>query len=244
MDMSIWGTEEIDMLRTDYSWCGVSSMMPNKCIPGTLFERARFEAGYVVGQMMQAATLIKGEPHGDMLPMLEPPKIACHAMAHAQAAIGGYLGGMFRNILPQKEKMLVYVREGFSCSSEVAAYMVEVLSFGLRRAHRIVATMVRFARERRLKAYECTGELLDEAAEFAEEKKPAIDTATLRRLLDPEYFIQSHCQRGGTAPQEAQRMLADRKAEALRMRQRLGDRKAGIQEAQRRLTSSLEAILE
>jgi argininosuccinate lyase len=243
MDMNIWGMEEIDMLKTDYSWCGVSSMMPNKCIPGSLFERARIEAGYVIGQMMQAATLIKGEPHGDMLPMLEPPKIACHAMAHAVSAIG-YMRGLLKNIVPQKAKMLAYVREGFSCSSEVAAYMVKELDYGPRRAHRIVATMVRFARERNLKAFECTSELLDEAAVFAEEEKPAIDTPTLRRLLDPEHFIQTHCHRGGTAPREALRLLADRRAEAQGMRQRQEQRKAGLQQGRERLKTAIDAVVD
>ncbi|UCF97440.1 MAG: hypothetical protein JSV89_20050 [Spirochaetaceae bacterium] len=209
MDMNIWGLEEIGMLKADPAWCGVSSMMPNKCIPGALFERTRIEAGYVLGEMMQAAVLVKGEPHGDVLPMLEIPKIAFRAMAHASLAMG-YMRGMLQAIIPQREAMLEYVRAGFSCSTEVAYYMVKELGYGPRRAHRIVATMVRFARERGLKAYEVTGELLDEAAGFAEEIEPGLSTDTLRKLLNPENFISTHTNKGGTAPEEAKRMLDSR----------------------------------
>jgi hypothetical protein len=48
-------------------------MMPKKCIPSALFERTRIEAGYVIGHMAQATVLVEGEPHGDVLPMLEWP---------------------------------------------------------------------------------------------------------------------------------------------------------------------------
>jgi argininosuccinate lyase len=242
MDMNIWGLEEVDMLKTDPAWCGVSSMMPNKCIPGTLFERARIEAVYVAGQMMQGVMFNKGEPHGDMLPMLELPKIALKAMAHALVCVG-YYNGMLKNVSPQKDKMLEYVREGYSCTSEVVTHMVRELDYGPRRAHRIVATFVRMARERGLKAYKSTGELLDEAARFADEKPPEIDTQTLRRLLDPEEFIKSHNNTGGTAPEEANRMLSDRRRELDEVRERQQQRKARLQSGEDMLHREIKEIM-
>jgi argininosuccinate lyase len=242
MDMSIWVLEEVDMLRAEPAWCGVSSMMPNKCIPGSLFERTRIEAGYVIGEMMEAAVLTKGEPHGDVLPMLEAPKIALKAMAHAMVAMG-YMRNMFQHILPQKEKMLEYVRAGFSCSTEVAYHIVKESGCGPRRAHRIVATMVRMAREQGLKAYEVTGELLDEAAVFAEEQPPKMSTDLLRELLDPEKFIQTHVHKGGTAPQEARRMLDRRTNELQALGKAHQDRKQRIASAEQNLGAVVDGIL-
>ena len=242
MDMNIWSMEEMEMLKVDPAWCGVSSMMPNKCIPGSLFERARIEAGYVVGQMMQASVLVKGEPHGDMLPMLEPPKIAWHAMAHTMSAMA-YLKGMLKNIIPQKETMKEYVRRGFSCSSEVSYYMVKEHGYGPRRAHRIVATMVRMARERNLKAYEVTGELLEEAAAFAEERQPHIDTDTIRNLLDPENFIKTHTNAGGTAPSVVKKMIEKREKELTDCKSRQEDRKKNIEQGNEKLQNEINAIL-
>ena len=243
MDMSIWVMEEVDMLRAEPAWCGVSSMMPNKCIPGSLFERTRIEAGYVIGEMMEAAVLVKGEPHGDVLPMLEAPKIALKALAHAMVAMG-YMDNMLKHIIPQKEKMLEYVRAGYSCSTEVAYYIVKETGCGPRRAHRIVATMVRMARERGLKAYEVTGELLDEAAEFAEEKPPRIKTRVLRELLDPGHFIKSHSNKGGTAPEEARRMLAKRVEELKSVNREHEQRKHRLVEAEQMLEATVQDILE
>jgi argininosuccinate lyase len=242
MDMSIWVLEEVDMLRAEPEWCGVSSMMPNKCIPGSLFERTRIEAGYVIGEMMEAAVLVKGEPHGDVLPMLEAPKIALKAMAHAMVAMG-YMRNMLKHIIPQKEKMLEYVRAGYSCSSEVAYQIVKEKGCGPRRAHRIVATMVRMAREQGLKAYEVTGELLDEAAEFAEEQPPRMSTEQLRELLDPQNFIKTHSNKGGTAPQEANRMLKKRVEELKTVVKEHETRKRRIVEADVKLNAIVEEII-
>jgi argininosuccinate lyase len=242
MDMNIWGLEEVDMLTTDPAWCGVSSLMPNKCIPGTLFERARIEAVYVASNAIQGIMFNKGEPHGDVLPMLELPKITLKAMAHTLVCVG-YFNGMLKNVSPQRETMLEYVREGYSCTSEVVTHMVKEMGYGPRRAHRIVATFVRMARERGLKAYQTTGELLDEAARFADERPPEIDTETLRRLLDPEEFIKSHSNTGGTAPDEARRMLAKRRKELEDVRQRQGARKARLEKAEELLNEEIEAIL-
>jgi argininosuccinate lyase len=242
MDMNIWGLEEVDMLRADPAWCGVSSLMPNKCIPGSLFERARIEAVYVLGQMMQGVAFTKGEPHGDMLPMLELPKITLKAMAHALVCVG-YFNGMLKNVRPQRKTMLEYVREGYSCTSEIVTHMVREMGYGPRRAHRIVATFVRMARERGLKAYEATGDLLDEAARFADEEPPEIDTPMLRRLLDPEEFIKSHNNTGGTAPEEAKRMLSARGAELDEVRERQQQRKARLQSADELLQQEVDIII-
>jgi argininosuccinate lyase len=242
MDMCIWAMEEVDMIRADPAWCGVSSMMPNKCIPSSLFERTRIEAGYVIGEMMEAAVLVKGEPHGDVLPMLEAPKIALKAMAHAMVVMG-YMNNMFKHIIPQKEKMLEYVRAGFSCATEVAYHIVKESGCGPRRAHRIVATMVRLARERGLRAYEVTGELLDEAAVFAEEKPPRLSTKVLRELLDPENFIKTHNNKGGTAPQEARRMLDKRRRELASAAGEQEGRRKRVADAESALRSVLEGIL-
>jgi argininosuccinate lyase len=242
MDMSIWALEEVDMLRAEPAWCGVSSMMPNKCIPASLFERTRIEAGYVIGEMMEAAVLVKGEPHGDVLPMLEAPKIALKAMAHAIVAMG-YMKNMFKHIIPQKDKMLEYVRAGFSCATEVAYHIVKESGCGPRRAHRIVATMVRMARERGFKAYEVTGDLLDEAALFAEEQPPRIGTKQLRELLDPINFIKSHHNTGGTAPQEAVRMLHRRRKELKSVAEEHENRKQKISDAEYKLDSTIDDIL-
>ena len=217
-------------------------MMPQKAIRGSQFERARIAACNVIGQMNTGVCLIKGEPHADMLQAVEVPKSALAALVHGQRAIG-YLDGMLKNVHPVREKMLEYVREGFSCATEVVVHMVKELGRGNRRSHRIVATFVRMAREKGLKAFETTGELLDEAARFVDEKEPRIDTDTLRRLLDPEVFIAEHKHAGGTAPEEEKRLIAARKKSLKDARKRQTERKKRIAKGEEMLQREIDAIL-
>jgi argininosuccinate lyase len=242
MDMNIWGMEEIGMLHSDPRWCGVSSMMPQKCIPGSQLERARIGACDVIGEMIKGVTLIKGEPHADMLPMLRLPARTLTAMANASYSISMFSTHL-EFISPQKEEMLKYVKEGFSCATEIVVYMIKELGYGGRRSHRIVANFVRMARERKLTADQTSGELLDEAARFAGEKEPGINTETLRKLLDPVEFIKSHNNTGGTAPEEAKRMINARRKKQTSNKQRNEDRKAKLSKGEKLLQKEISEIL-
>jgi hypothetical protein len=88
-----------------------------------------------------------------------------------------------------------------------------------------------------------TGQLLDEAAAFAEEQPPRLDTKLLRELLDPENFIRSHSNKGGTAPQEAGRMLQKRLEELKSVSKEHRNRKQRIEDAEVKLNKTVEDIL-
>lgn len=94
-----------------------------------------------------------------------------------------------------------------------------------------------------MKAYEVTVELLEEAAVFAEENPPGLSTKLLRELLDPENFIKTHNNKGGTAPKEARRMLAKRRQELQSVAGEQESRRKRIADAESALRSVVEGIL-
>jgi len=213
MNLNIWAMDEIDMIRVNPAWAGCSSFMPQKCDSGSNFERTRVKATDVIGEMFTCVTQLKGEPHADMQAMYQLPERALLGMAHARECIA-WINAMLNNLMPQKERMLKIVRAGYSCATELTAYLVRERGIGNRMAHSMVATMIRDARLAGLKSYECTGEMLDTAAEFLGQTPPELDTDTVRRCLDPEEFIRTHIHTGGTAPTETLRLL-DVRAKAL-----------------------------
>ncbi len=79
-----------------------------------------------------------------------------------------------------------------------------------RLAHSIVATMIRQARAKALKSFECTGDMLDEAAAYLDVRKPGPSSEIVRRQLDPEEFLKTHTHLGGAAPEETLRLLKRR----------------------------------
>ena len=243
MDYNIWGMEEVAMIRVPPEWCGVSSMMPQKAIPGSQFERIRIEACNVIGETITGVVSCKGEPHSDMLPIYEGYRGALRALCHAEKALG-FFSSLLPVVQPDKERMLQLAREGYSATPDLAVKLIRDKQYGGRRAHRICATFVRIARERGIKPYETTGELLDEAARIVDEDPPGLSTEEVRRLLDPVEFIKRHDNLGDPAPEETRRMIGVRRATLAKAKSRHAERVARLEEASEKLAAEIAAILE
>jgi len=242
MDHNIWGMEEVAMIRVPPGWAGVSSMMPQKCIPGSQFERVRLSASDVMGDMMTGLISTKGEPHSDMLPIYEGWRAALRAMCHAERAMGFYKG-LIANLECDKERMLKFAREGFSAAPDLAVKLIRDHQYGGRRAHRICATFVRIARERGILACETTGDLLDEAARIADEPEPGLTTEVVRDMLDPVKFMDRHRNLGDPAPEETLRLIGIRRADLAKAKRHQDGRVARIKKAARMLDDEVKAIL-
>ncbi len=242
MDHNIWSMEEIRMIRVPPEWCGVSSMMPQKAIPGSQLERIRIEACNVIGETVTGVVSCKGEPHGDMLPIYEGYRGALRAMCHAEKALGNY-ASILPAMEPDKKRMLHLAREGFSATPDLAVKLIRDKGYGGRRAHRICATFVRIARQRGIKPYETTGELLDEAARLADEDPPGLSTEEVRRQLDPVEFIKRHDNLGDPAPRESLRMIEIRRKTLAEAAKRHAERLARIDKAAKKLEAEVAAIL-
>ncbi len=242
MNQYIWALDEVDMLRSDPSLCGVSSLMPQKCDSGSMYEKVRMYAAEIMGEANKAMLVLRGEPHMDTLTALSAPNYAGSGMNSARKCLRLYKYCLDHLVI-QKDRMLEIVREGYSCSTELVAHMVREQGYGGRLAHSIVATMVRQARERGLKAYECTGEMLDAAAEFLGQRKPGLDTETVQQCFDPVRFIHSHNNLGGTAPEENARLLGERRKTLDAARERQRQRVQRKQEALARLEQDANAIV-
>jgi argininosuccinate lyase len=183
-----------------------------------------------MGDTVKCLFQLRGEPYGDMLPMCLLPDAAMAGIVNARLCIQ-FFTAMLTRAIPQKERMLKIARAGYSCATEVAVYLIREKGYGGRMAHTIVSTMIRQARVKGLKSYECTGRMLDEAAEYLKVDKPDLDDATLHRLFDPVEFIHSHTQTGGTAPAENARLLSLRAGTLAEARRRQQERLAQIDAA-------------
>ena len=242
MDFNIWGMEEVMMIDVDPSWHGVSSMMPQKSIPGSEFVRVRLEASIVIGNMITGVVSNKGEPYSDMLPIYEGWRGALTAMCHIEKALG-FFNGLMGKTRPNRERMLAYAQEGFSASPDLVVKLIRDQGYGGRRAHRICATMVCIARERGIRACEATGELLDEAARITDEAPPGLPTEVVREMLDPVQFLERHHNLGDPHPDESRRMIGLRREVVVQVQQRHAERVAHVERAADRLAEEVAAIV-
>jgi argininosuccinate lyase len=206
--------DEIDMFKMEPAYCGMSSFMPQKCDSGTHYENIRVFCSNVIGDTFKCMMQLKGEFHGDVLPAAYMPfQTVPDTLKQAYLMIKDFELNI-KHMHPNKAKMEKIVRAGYSCATELASYLIKEKGYGGRLAHSIVATMIRQARVKGLKSYECTGEMLDEAAEFINVRKPGLDTAIVQKQLDPAEFLKTHTHLGGAAPEETLRLL-NRRAESM-----------------------------
>ncbi len=240
MDIEIWGLEEIDMVRIDRSLAGVSSMMPQKCHNGVV-EYLRNDICNLLATMFAGVLLTKGEPHGDVTAMFTFPLKGIEALANGKAIVR--MSDMFmKNLHPQKENMLEHVRQGYSCMTELVVYLVREKGYGGRRAHRICATLVRMARDRKIKAPDLTGQMLDEAAGQCGEESPGMTTAQIQKCLDPVEFIKNHNNIGGPAPSETAKMVKKRREIIAKARKQQEIRRNNITKGNELLQKEVDAI--
>lgn len=226
-NMRVFCMDEISYVKTDPAWCGCSSFMPQKCDSGSNYENATNRAVDVIGTMVTAVTLLKSEFHSDVLPTFRAPNYAVEGMFHARTATR-WISSMLKKTYFDKERMLKTVRNGYSCATELASYLIKEKGYGGRLAHSVTATMIRLARCQGLKSFECTGEMLDEAAEYLNVRKPGLDTKTVRRCLDPLEFVKTHTNIGGVSPDENKRLLDIRRTRLDEARGRQSERRSRI----------------
>lgn len=241
MDIEIWGLEEIDMVRIDPAFAGVSSMMPQKCHNGEITENLRNVICDLLGGAVTGLLRTKAEPHADVLAMYSFPEKGMESLIKGKEVVRRS-GVMLRNLHVQPDNMLRLVRNGYSCMTEVVVHLVRELGYGGRRAHRICATLTRLARQRGITAPDLTGALLDEAARECGEQPPGLSTEVLQRCLDPREFINSHRHIGGPAPAETERMVVKRRATLAEARARQQDRRQRIAAGGELLRREIAAI--
>jgi argininosuccinate lyase len=180
--------------------------MPQKAHPGSHFERIRIVCNEVLGQMQTCLYQFKNEPIQDVLPVYQSEKQVIQGLAYLEGALG-LLHSVLPHIKPDKERMWRLLREGFSGAPDLAVTMVRQHGYGGRQAHRIVATLVRIARERGVKPYECTAELLREAARISDDPEPNLSNAEVQDSLGLERFFEKHNNLGDPNPVETQRLV-------------------------------------
>jgi argininosuccinate lyase len=111
-----------------------------------------------------------------------------------------------------------------------------------RTGHEIINHFVRASEEADIPASEARAEMLDEAAEDLIGKPLEMTDERLRELLDPQYFVEVHDSKGGVAPSEMARMIADRREALEGARDRHLSRIETLEQAQAAMVGDLEKV--
>ena len=242
LEMSYWSGVEYGFLEIGHHR-GTSFMMPQKASNPNDMELIRVHAGQMIGHLTGVAVAGLRTPHGDafeMLHMAEPTLAALETTEKCTSKLSREM----RKMQVHKDRMLAVITESYICATELANQMVRDYELGYRTAHEIVNEFVRASRGQKIPATEAQAGLLDEAAQKVLGRKLGMAEARLRELLDPAYFIKVTNSRGGVAPDEVARMIADRRQKLADLRALHLKRIEALELAQENMLSDLRAICE
>jgi argininosuccinate lyase len=243
MDHSIWGMDGYHTHTVSGPHLRPSSMMPHKAHSGVAYENIRMWANNVVTGTMNGILGLKGEPHADVMPSYLACKSANSALRSVEMTMVVF-GDIIKTMIVDEHKLLQLTRDGWGCTPDLVVKLVRDKGYGGRRAHRICAVMVRIAREhRKLKPYELTGAMLDEAARVANEKEPGLSTEEIREIMDPVKFIERHNNTGDPHPKETTRIVKIRREQLAVSRRRQAERCRRVEAGYKKLENEIAAIL-
>ncbi len=210
-DLDYWSGREYNFI--DFEIGAGSFMMPNKRSNQTYFESTYINSARMVGVLTEAATMGIRLPHGDMnaqaynmaLPALE-------AIGIINSTVNQLLYH-FPGMTLKKDVMLAATREGGSTSTELANEISRRFKIDPRTGHHIVNRFIHLQedKKRTLTDYtEADIEVFQMAAKEVLGHELDLSQADLSKLLDPVHFVEVTNSKGGVAPSEVSRMIADR----------------------------------
>lgn len=248
MDHEIWGMDGYYTHLVDSHHRDCSSFMPQKASGGSTWEFVRISCNNVLGDMMQGAIALKGEPLADVLPAYQPAYLSPSAGAIGALCetemINAVFADMLNTMVIDKGKLLQLTRDGWGCTPDLAAMLTRDKGYGMRQAHHICAVMVRIARDHRdIKPSELTGEMLDEAARIANAKEPKLTTKEIQEIMDPVKFLERHNNIGDPNPKETERLVKIRRELLIESKHRQQERRQKVENGYKKLSKQVDEIL-
>jgi argininosuccinate lyase len=240
-EMDVWHSFEFNMIEIADDMAAPSSMMPQKKNPA-VFEYLRMTVAHVMSGYADIVGMAHGLPYGDVCDIKEISMRVCPTVRQVAGSLRS-MQKVFSGLIVKPDIMLKRAGAGFSTASELAATLYREAGIPLRLAHGVVAEVVRQVWEDGGLAQAITNGIVDAAAEKVTGRPAGLSEASLARALDPTAFVEAHASRGGAAPEEVVRMIAERKKTLADAQTRHRDRLARLDAAAEKLDQAVDALI-
>lgn len=232
-DLMFWAANEVGAVRLHPSLVQVSSIMPQKRNPVAL-EHLRAFAGRAMGLAAGVAVQMHNVPFGDVNDVNDDLQPSLRQLTQHVADVAELLADVAATMEVDREVLRRRAADSFAPVTELADVLVREAGWSFRTAHRIVSRAVSELAGRRQGPDRLGLDLLDAAARREAGRPSGLSEEQIRRALDPVHFVAVRRARGGPAPEEMRRYLAEarrRLDEHVQAFQRLA---AALEEAARR----------
>jgi argininosuccinate lyase len=208
-DLHLWSTEEFGFVESDDSYCGTSSIFPQKKNPVAL-ETIKKAAGEAVTWLATALATFRAEGTGDQA-MRDLPLI--NGALQTTEGMLDLFAGVLETLIVHEERMSALLVGSWCTASNLADTIVRESGMSFRQAHHIVARVVRDSVAAGIKPAQLTGAALDQAARETIGVSLCLGDTRVRDALDPRRFVETRVTTGSIGPSEVAQLLVHAQAE-------------------------------
>ncbi|MGB4926779.1 MAG: argininosuccinate lyase [Giesbergeria sp.] len=238
-DLHLWSSTEFGLVESDDSYCGTSSIFPQKKNPAGL-ETIKKAAGPAVTWLATALATFRAEGTGDQavreLPLID------EALATTEGMLDLFTG-VIETLIVHDDRMAASLSGSWCTASNLADVIVRERGLSFRQVHHIVARVVRNCIAQDIAPGKLTSALVDEAALETAGMELKLGDEVVRDALDPRRFVETRVTDGSVAPLQVARLLAHAQTERACDRRWVEDARARLVHAQRKLDQAVGRLV-
>ncbi|MCO4861843.1 argininosuccinate lyase [Cupriavidus sp. WGlv3] len=238
-DLHIWSSTEFGLVECDDSYCGTSSIFPQKKNPVAL-ETIRKAAGPAVTWLGAALATFRAEGTGD-----QAMRIVSHideALSTTESMLDLFTG-VIETLIVHQDRMAESLKGSWCTASNLADVIVRERGLSFRQVHHIVARAVRNCVTRGLRPDQLTSARLDEAALETAGIALVLGDATVQEALDPRRFVETRITEGSVGPHQVARLLERAAQERAADQQWISMARTRLDRSQQMLTEAVVKLV-
>lgn len=239
-DLHIWSSVEFATVESDDSYCGTSSIFPQKKNPSGL-ETIKKAAGESVTWLSTALATFRAEGTGDQA-MRDLPLI--HRALEVTDGMLDLFAGILETLKVHEARMSELLSGSWCTASNLADVIVRERGISFRQVHHVVARLVRNCLSAGVTPQQVTGAALDQAAEETIGSLLGYTDAQVRDALNPRTFVETRISVGGVGPAEVRRLLAVAQGELEQDRQWVATHLGKVAGARAELDAAVARIVD
>ncbi len=197
-ELVIWSSAQFRFVALSDRFSTGSSIMPQKKNPDAA-ELIRAKIGRIFGANVALMTVMKGLPLTYSKDMQEDKEQVFDAADHWMLAMAA-MEGMVRDMTPNREALEAAAGTGFSTATDLADWLVRVLSMPFRDAHHVTGSLVAMAEQKGC-------DLPDLSLADMQSVEAGI-TGDIFDVLGVHNSVASRTSYGGTAPARVREQIA------------------------------------
>jgi argininosuccinate lyase len=237
-DLIIWSSPDFGVVEIPDEFTSTSSIMPQKKNPEVL-EVIRARASHVLGAFVASAAAIKSLPSTYNLDFQEITPKLWESTENVRASLD-----MLHKLLPKlKVTDVVFEKANanFVAATELANMLVRKYDMPFRTAHKIVGAFVKFLIDAKLKFTDSKPEMLQKTAVDVANIKLNVQVEDLKALESPLALVKACRVKGGPAPDEVEKSLAEWAKKLLLVKSDIIKMDKELEEARNELEKAVKA---